>query len=571
MKNTIVWLMLGLGLLLAYPLVSNWFTGDTKVQPLGINDSTAPPEGERLAESTCVLAGSRFTATFSTHGASLRKLELTDPKYQINGAPANLVTTTHPSRMPLRTDIRFVGEGSQQVAYNDLDFTLTERSPTSCTFVHTSAANAARIIKKIGLTSAPFELAVDVEITNTSPERREHRFTIEQTSWRTHAETQASLGRISPLESRVVVSAGGKVTRQMTTDFEPADFKPDNGFTDEQWHRAPGSAAWTAVETVYYASALVPKAPEGAFGETQIEEIFDARLYQDKTKDPAYGHVYRARLSYERKALEAGQSAQYKSVAYMGPKERGVLASAVGGAGLEEAIDLGMFAVIGKVLVGYVVWLRTHVGAWGWAICLLTVTVRLLLTPLTLPQIKSGMAMRRLKPEMDELNAKYKSDPAQRGLALQELWRKHKVMNPAIGCIPVLLQMPVWFALYQALQTAVELYHEPFGPFIPDLSEPGKYFIIPVVLAASSFAQMKIMPPQGDPAQAKMMTYMMPSIFLVMMLFLPAGLGVYMLTNTWLGIVQQLVIERVYAGGAAGGMIVVKEKKTSSPGPSGTA
>ena len=110
----------------------------------------------------------------------------------------------------------------------------------------------------------------------------------------------------------------------------------------------------------------------------------------------------------------------------------------------------------------------------------------------------------------------------------------------------VLLQMPVWFALYTALQTAVELYHEPFGFFIPDLSAPGLYFIIPALLGVSSLLQQHIMPMQGDAMQQKMMKYMMPAMFTVMMLFLPAGLGIYFLTNTWLGIAQQLGVEKYY-------------------------
>jgi YidC/Oxa1 family membrane protein insertase len=214
-------------------------------------------------------------------------------------------------------------------------------------------------------------------------------------------------------------------------------------------------------------------------------------------------------------------------------------------------------------LVQYLYVLKGIVASWGWAIVLLTITVRTLLFPLSLSQIKNSAAMRRLKPEMDALNEKYKDDAAQRGLALQELWRKNGVANPVVGCLPLLLQMPVWFALYTALQTAVELYHTPFGPF-PDLSAPDRYFVIPIVLGASSFVQQKIMPPQGDPAQQKMMLYLMPGIFTVMMLFLPVGLGVYMLTNTWLGIAQQVLVERYLNSrqGAGPSGIEVREKTT---------
>jgi YidC/Oxa1 family membrane protein insertase len=154
--------------------------------------------------------------------------------------------------------------------------------------------------------------------------------------------------------------------------------------------------------------------------------------------------------------------------------------------------------------------------------------------------------MRKLKPQMDELTAKYKDDAAQRGLAMQELWRKNNVSNPMLGCLPMLLQMPVWFALYTSLQTAVELYHTPFGPLIPDLSAPDRLYVIPIVLGASSWFQMHIMPAQGDPTQQKIMKWLMPGVFTVMMLFLPSGLGIYFLTNSWLGIVQQLAVERYY-------------------------
>src|SRR6185295_10150289 len=161
----------------------------------------------------------------------------------------------------------------------------------------------------------------------------------------------------------------------------------------------------------------------------------------------------------------------------------------------------------------------------------------------------------RLKPEVDAINRKFKDDPQQKQVAMMEVYRKNGV-NPFGGCLPVLVQMPVWWALYTALQTAVELYHTPFLWFT-DLSAPDKYFIIPIVLGASSLIQQKIMPPQGDPQQQKMMMYLMPGIFTVMMLFLPAGLGVYMFTNSVLAIGQQLLVERYL------------KAQTGTPGSSG--
>ena len=232
----------------------------------------------------------------------------------------------------------------------------------------------------------------------------------------------------------------------------------------------------------------------------------------------------------------------YEALAYAGPKDRDRLAAIDHGA--PEVLNLGTFSFIARGLVWYLYRLHSVTRSWGWAIVLLTITVRTVLFPLSLSQIKTSMAMRKLKPEMDLINAKYKDDAAQRGVAIQELWRKNNVSNPVLGCLPMLGQMPVWWALYTALQTAVEFYHVPFGPVIVDLTSPGKILHHPDRSRGVELLQQKLMPAQGDPQQQKMMLYMMPAIFTFMMLFLPAGLGVYMLTNSVLAIGQQLLVER---------------------------
>jgi YidC/Oxa1 family membrane protein insertase len=197
----------------------------------------------------------------------------------------------------------------------------------------------------------------------------------------------------------------------------------------------------------------------------------------------------------------------------------------------------------------------------------LTVGLRIALFPLTWKQIQSAIAMRKLKPEIDALNAKFKDDAQAKNLAMMELWRKNKV-NPLGGCLPALVQMPIWFALYATLQTAVEFYHTKFLWF-SDLSAPDKYFILPLVLGAAMIVQQRIVPQQGmDPVQQKMMTYLMPLIFTVMMLFLPAALGVYMLTNSLLGISQQLAVEKLFPRvGTPSADIVVKKDDDKLPGP----
>ena len=289
--------------------------------------------------------------------------------------------------------------------------------------------------------------------------------------------------------------------------------------------------------------------PAAPTAEALIEERWDYDRVQKKElkprdeKDPRYGHIYRARLAYPEKELKPGESASYRVLSFVGPKERAVLDSL--GHGTSEVIQLGWFAFIGKALIWYLYKLKGLVGSWGWAIVLMTITVRLLLFPLSITQIKSTAAMRKLKPEIDEVNERYKDNTTQKGLALQELYKKHGI-NPLAGCLPGLVQMPVWFALYTALQTAMELYHEKFL-FWHDLSSPDPRFILPLLIGGTMFFQQKITPMQMDPAQQKVFLYFMPAMFTVFMLFLPAGLGVYMLTNSVLGIVQTLAVEKYYA------------------------
>ncbi len=254
------------------------------------------------------------------------------------------------------------------------------------------------------------------------------------------------------------------------------------------------------------------------------------------------GSIYRTRLAYPGVDLPPAQSASYSVLSYIGPKERSVLAAAGGGNHrFSELIDLGFFSIIAKVLVAFLLKVHSIIPNWGVAIIILTVTARTLLFPLTVPGIKGMIKMRELKPEIDALNEKFKDDAQAKGLAQMELWRKHNV-NPVKGCLPQMASMPVWFALYTTLQTAVELYHIPFL-WLPDLTSADPLYILPFIIGTTSFMQQRLMPQQGDPAQQKMMQYLMPAMFTVFMLFLPAGLGVYMFTNGVLGILQQQAVE----------------------------
>ena len=236
-------------------------------------------------------------------------------------------------------------------------------------------------------------------------------------------------------------------------------------------------------------------------------------------------------------------SLRYDYTLFNGPKDRVLLAETH--PVIDEVVNLGMFAFIAKPLQSLLVWLHGGVGSWALAIILLTFLVKLVLLPLTNKSYQSMQKMQTLKPKLDELKRKYANDKqkfAQEQMALF----KREGATPLSGCFPMLLQMPVWFGLYQSILTSVELYHAPMGLWVHDLSAPDPYFVMPILLGGLMYVQTALTASTAtmDGMQAKIMKYGMPILFSVFMLFLPSGLVLYIFVNVALTIVQNLVIKR---------------------------
>jgi len=250
-------------------------------------------------------------------------------------------------------------------------------------------------------------------------------------------------------------------------------------------------------------------------------------------------NLFSAELMYPKRILKAGKSIKYSSKLFAGPKEISTLKKM--GRGMDKAIDLGdWIGPISRPLLYFLKWLYRLIHNYGVAIIILTIVVRMLMYPLTAMQSKSMKKMQMLKPEIDKLKAKYKGDKEALNREMMKMWKLHKV-NPLGGCFPLLLQLPIFFALYRVLYNAIELRHAPFMLWIKDLSDYDPYFVTPILMGVSFFLQQKIMPQSmGDEAQQKMMKWMFPIMFTVLMLFLPAGLTLYIFVSTILGIVQQL-------------------------------
>jgi YidC/Oxa1 family membrane protein insertase len=514
-----------------------------------------PPPGD-----ICTIQGNRFEAELSSRGAGVTHYRLTDARYSESAAADMSTTPDHERWRNLRTLFRRAGtppSPDDQVKYDRFNWKLETATPrpdkSTCEFTYED--ERVRIAKTIWAGERPFELNVSTKLTNLSDAPKKHASSIEVFAYRTNAEVKGKLGRVSPFQTGLECARNDEVERKSKDDkvFKQPPF----------WFEEPLTDRYSAIANYYFAQAIVPQDDGEAGGEKPACALLAEQWYgaAQKPDDDTAGDIYHARLEYPERTLAPRESATYRQIAYFGPKERDVLAKAAGTrARLQDLINLGTFSIIAKFLVTIITWIHAHiVHNWGLAIIVLTIGLRLCLFPLTWKQIQSTIAMRRLKPEIDALNAKFKDDAQAKNLAMMELWRKNKV-NPLGGCLPALVQMPIWFALYATLQTAVEFYHSEFLWF-SDLSAPDRFFVLPFVLGAAMIVQQRIVPQQGmDPLQQKMMTFLMPGVFTVMMLFLPAALGVYMLTNSVLGITQQLAVEKLFprAGAPAPSSIVVK-------------
>ena len=318
---------------------------------------------------------------------------------------------------------------------------------------------------------------------------------------------------------------------------------------------APG--AWIGMGSVWYMGALIPRTE----GFTLVARGED-KACDSKSKDP----VGRATIAVQATpTIAPGQAWEGHVTIFLGPKEYDLLKAF----GLESAINFGGFPVprrwgglpmewVGVPILLLMNWVYGHVGNYGVAIILLTVVSKVLFYPLTVKSMRSMKAMQALQPQINALRNKYKSDPQRLQRETMDLYRQHKV-NPMGGCLPMLAQVPIFYALYLALSVSVELQNATFFCFgrvpkwvpllggqdlwICDLANYDPTYVLPILMGVTMFVQQKMTPVAGDPRQAKMML-IMPFIFTFMFLNLPSGLVLYWTVSNILQILQQWYMER---------------------------
>ncbi|SAK43262.1 inner membrane protein translocase component YidC [Caballeronia arationis] len=281
---------------------------------------------------------------------------------------------------------------------------------------------------------------------------------------------------------------------------------------------------WIAMVQHYFASAWIPQ--QGVKRDIYVQKI---------------DQLYRVGVQMPVQTIAPGQSANVQARLFAGPEEERMLEGIA--PGLELVKDYGMVTIIAKPLFWLLEKIHSYVGNWGWSIVLLTLLIKAVFFPLSAASYKSMARMKAITPRMQQLRERFKSDPQKMNAALMELYKTEKV-NPFGGCLPVVVQIPVFISLYWVLLSSVEMRGAPWIGWIHDLSQQDPYFILPVLMAVSMFLQTKLNPTPPDPVQAKMMMFM-PIAFSVMFFFFPAGLVLYYVVNNVLSIAQQYYITRM--------------------------
>ncbi|MDX6770375.1 MAG: membrane protein insertase YidC [Elusimicrobiota bacterium] len=278
----------------------------------------------------------------------------------------------------------------------------------------------------------------------------------------------------------------------------------------------PTPYRWVAVDNRYFLAAVVPS-----------WEHFEPARVEGKSA---------LTLTAKPVTLPPGGTFTWELPYYLGPKGQTSLASY--GIGLERAVDFGYFWQIGRPMLNALWWLNARLGNWGWAIVVLTLALQVLLFPLTWKSLKAAAAMKKLQPEMAKLQAKYKEDPQRLNQEMMGLYKKTGA-NPLGGCLPMLLQMPIFIALFNVLRNSWELHGAPWMFWVVDLSAKDPYYVLPVVMGGLMWLQSKLNPPSADPTQQQVMMFM-PIIFTFMFLNFPSGLVLYWLTNSLVSTVLQV-------------------------------
>ena len=467
-------------------------------------------------EQKATLAGPGAHYVFSSWGGSLRQVVLTEPRFLADkknpDSGLEMIGVQRPDLAELLLTAPKADFDMPEGAW-----AMTQPSPDQVVF---RAENDKIAVEKRFHLEGDYRLGLDVVLENKTEAALGGSLAVRLFTRQDPEKTGGGFFSGQGDLASLVCFVGDKVERATLAALQ----KEPKEFT--------GTVSWVAADTKYFAVAVVPhpaNTPNGHCGARALD-----------------GQHAEAYLSLPRRTIAPHGKDSTTFTVYAGPKYREALSQVRPGGvevSLEKVVDV-MFAVLSRPLLVMLKLFHGWVGNWGLAIIMLTLFVKIVTFYPAQRAMMSGKKMQRLAPKMAELRKKYENDRQRLGAETMNLYKQNGV-SPLGGCLPSLMTMPIWMAMFSTLNYAVELYRVPFIGYIHDLSARDPYFITPLVMGAIMFLQMKMAPAGADPQQQKMMTYMMPVMFTAFSLFLAAGLAIYTLTNSLLSIVQQVLVNRM--------------------------
>ena len=463
--------------------------------------------GELIKIETDVLR-----AVISTKGGDIRRLEFKEHKGTLDKSK-NFVLFQSDADNTYVAQSGLIGrEGlpDHRVTYtaSARQYTLTDGAKTLEVRLTAPESNGSKVEQVYRFTRGSYVIDVSYDITNGADQPLQPYGYFQLVRDRKPPDGDSAM---LPTYTGLAVFTKGEKFQKVAFD------DVDKGKTP--YSKTSQDEGWVAIVQHYFLSAFLPK-------DKTPREFYTKKLD---------GGLYAAGVVVTGAVIPAGTRATLSVPLYAGPQDTKTLEKLA--PGLDLVVDFGILTVIAVPLFTVLTWIQGLVENWGIAIILLTVLIKALFYPLQAASYKAMAKMKVIAPKMQQLKERYGDDRQRMQKAMMELYQKEKV-NPMAGCLPIIVQMPVFIALYWVILASVELRHAPFYGWITDLSAIDPWYVLPVLMGASMIIQTKLNPEPPDPVQAKVMK-IMPIAFSIFFFFFPAGLVLYWLVNNVLSIAQQ--------------------------------
>lgn len=500
------------------PMASN--DADIPQPTAAVSQTETPQVNNSPAATTDVISRVEtplLKLEFSAVGGALVYAEL--KQYPLKKNEAKNVILMDYRNQPYRAESGLVGS---QINFTHKDIFTTEQAALSVSeqpvdLVFTSRKDGATLTKTYQISPDSYAIKVSQRVTNQTGQSislSDYQQIKRNNPWGNVSTSFTNPGRYSFKGAGYFDTENG---------YETLDF---SDLEEEKINKTMGPGAWIAMVQHYFFTGIVPEASQ-----VSVQTQYTAGSQ----------YPYLIRYITPAKNIAQDTSEVFNSTWFVGPKLQDELPAIA--KGLDLTVDYGVFTAISKPLFWLLEKIHGFVGNWGWAIVLLTILIKLVFFKLSEAQYKSMARMRKLQPRITTLKERYKDDKPKFNQEMMALYQKEKV-NPLGGCLPILIQIPVFIALYWVLLESVELRQAPFILWIQDLSSPDPYFILPAINAAAMVMTQRLSPTPGmDPMQQKIMKFM-PIAFSIMFAFFQAGLVLYWALNSVLSLGQQWVITR---------------------------